>query len=124
MLKDKLKEFRTLCDLSQQQVASLLNIHRSTYSYYESGKTEPSLDNIRSLSRIFGVSLNDLLEIDAPSASVVHDPADGKEDTLRIGDLTRDEKMLVMRYRLLTRSQRSELLAVMLTPEDRAEEDD
>ena len=51
MLKQKLKEYRIKCGFSQQQVADVLNMHRSTYSYYESGKTEPSMENIRLLVR-------------------------------------------------------------------------
>ena len=118
MLKDKLKEFRMDSSLSQQQVADLLNIHRSTYSYYELGKTEPSLDNIRMLSKIFGVSLYDLLEIERPAGSFVRDDFLYPDAPTRVGDLSSEEKMLVMRYRLLTHSQREALLSTMGITED------
>lgn len=122
-LKDRLREFRIMCGLSQQQVAKLLMIHRSTYSYYELGKTEPSLDNICMLAKIFGVTLNQLMGMESGSQTVVRDDAYSK-DAMRIGDLTREEKMLVMRYRLLTKSQRHELLSVMLTADDLQPDDD
>ena len=125
MLKDKLKECRLQCDLSQQKVAEMLNMHRSTYSYYELGKTEPSLDNIRTLARIFNVSLNELLEVEyIPSAH--HGMADpGYEEEFeraagdkvnRMGDLTRDEKTLILRFRLMTGKQRKELLQALSDP--------
>ncbi len=124
MLKEKLKEYRVLCGYSQQQLADVLNIHRSTYSYYELGKTEPSLDNIRTLAMVFGVSLNELLEVDRPVMSTVGDPGGydefdylGESSVNRVGDLTRDEKMLIMRFRLLTEKQRKEMLTSMCGPE-------
>ncbi len=118
MLKDKLKEYRTACEMSQQAVADLLNIHRSTYSYYELGTTEPSLDNIRALCKIFGVSLDALLEIDLPRSLTVHGNSVYPDVPTRVGDLARDEQMLVMRYRMLTQSQRDELLSLMLSAND------
>ena len=122
-LKDRLKEYRTLCGLSQQDVADSLNIHRSTYSYYELGKTEPSLENICTLSRLFGVSLNEMLGMQSDASVAVYDGEAATGETMRVGDLSREEKLLVMRYRLLTSSQRQELLSLMLTSDDlRSEE--
>lgn len=131
MLKDRLKENRERCGYSQQQVADVLNMHRSTYSYYESGKTEPSLENICVLARIFGVSLDALMEMDyGPSGALaLGDPgyddefAYLREDGVnRVGDLTRDEKTLIMRFRLMTARQRRELLEVMAAPVGEKEE--
>lgn len=123
MLKDTLKACRVACDLSQQQVADILNIHRSTYSYYELGKTEPSLDNIRKIAAIYGVSLNELLEVDPDVPVIVGDDGAGltqeDEDRLnewvgtKLGDLTRDEKLLILRFRVLSDAQRKEMLLAM-----------
>ncbi len=46
----KLKYYRDNCELSQQQVANILNIDRSTYTYYEPGKTTPSASMLLKLS--------------------------------------------------------------------------
>lgn len=131
MLKEKLKEYRVLCGYSQQQVADVLNIHRSTYSYYELGKTEPSLDNIRTLAMVFGVSLNDLLEVENSALPRVSTPKGYDDDfeylsessVNRVGDLTREEKILIMRFRLLTEKQRKDMVKAMCGPEP-AEDDD
>ncbi|MBE6760463.1 MAG: helix-turn-helix domain-containing protein [Ruminococcaceae bacterium] len=133
MLKDRLKEHRERCGYSQQQVADVLNVHRSTYSYYESGKTEPSLENICVLARIFGVSLDALMEMNyGPSGALaLGDPgyddefAYLREDGVnRMSDLTRDEKTLIMRFRLMTAKQRKELLDVMVVSGGEKEEPD
>lgn len=125
MLKIKLKEYRIKCGFSQQQVADVLNMHRSTYSYYESGKTEPSLENIRLLARMFGVSLDELLEMEGSVATAIGVGDRGYDDEFaylreesvnRVGDLTRDEKTLILRFRLMTDKQRRELLQVLRNP--------
>ena len=61
MLSQKLKEARQRQGFSQQQVARLLGVERSTYSYYETGKTTPSIKNLVNLAQIFRVSVDELL---------------------------------------------------------------
>lgn len=41
-----LRSFRKINQLTQQQVADVLKIHRTTYTYYENGITEPSIDTL------------------------------------------------------------------------------
>lgn len=144
MLSDKLKECREMCDFSQQQVAECLNIDRSTYSYYESGRTEPSVENIKKLARLFGVSLCYLLE-SVPSSDNMPDQYnvlnDGSADDgalqeyafisnekldarvgRKVGELSRDEQSLIMRYRMLTDKQRKDLMfSICLIDTDKTE---
>lgn len=60
-LSANLKAVRIKCGLSQEQVAKQLNICRSTYAYYETGKTIPSIFQITHLTKIFSVPLMDLI---------------------------------------------------------------
>ena len=48
--------------LTQQEVAEKLYVDRSTYAYYETGKTEPSVGTLIQLSEIFGISLLEILK--------------------------------------------------------------
>lgn len=57
----KIKRFRERAGYTQQQVSNLLNIERSTYSYYELGKTIPDLKTLIRLSEIFKEPLSSLL---------------------------------------------------------------
>ena len=43
MISYWLKFYRHECGLTQQQVADRLKIERSTYTYYETGKTKPDI---------------------------------------------------------------------------------
>lgn len=46
---------------SQRQVAELLHLDRSTYTKYENGQCEPSIETLKKLKEIFGVSYDELL---------------------------------------------------------------
>lgn len=58
---EKLKHYREKNELTQQQVADKLNIHRTTYTYYEKGRTEPSIKLLSKIIEIFNISYYDLL---------------------------------------------------------------
>lgn len=51
-----LRRLRKLTGLTQQMLAEALQISRSTYTYYESGKITPDLPTLQKLAKIFGVS--------------------------------------------------------------------
>ncbi len=61
LFAEKLKFVRECYDVSQHEVADILHIDRSTYSYYEIGKTQPNLSVLYTISQLFAVSLDDLI---------------------------------------------------------------
>lgn len=134
MLCTKLRECREMCAYSQQQVAECLNIDRSTYSYYESGRTEPSIENLKRIAKLFGVRMSELLEIEDEAKyapMTLHDPGDEGPDSPfkeyypeedaklnnrignKVGDLSREEQRLIMRFRMLTNNQRRDVMQAM-----------
>ncbi len=44
---------RTAAGMSQESVSKVLHISRSSYSYYESGKSSPSLESLRKLVQLY-----------------------------------------------------------------------
>lgn len=58
---ENLKEARKSCGLTQQEVADILGIDKSTYSGYETGKREPDVKKIKALSSILSVTPDFLL---------------------------------------------------------------
>ena len=62
-----LKDLRTQSDLTQQQLADLLGITKSTVSYYEKGDRTPSPEILIQLASIFHVSTDYLLGIEKTS---------------------------------------------------------
>lgn len=61
-LAEYLKKVRKLNGYTQQEISDLLGVHRSTYAYYECGKTEPSIDTLKKLANIYGIELSEILQ--------------------------------------------------------------
>ena len=120
----KLKYYRDNCELSQQQVANILNIDRSTYTYYETGKTTPSASMLLKLSKIYNVPcavflecINQELELNSKVADSVAKASTTNQYTESIDDkiysLTKDEKDEVIAYRILDNNKKEELKKVI-----------
>ncbi|WP_195985511.1 helix-turn-helix transcriptional regulator [Clostridium sp. D33t1_170424_F3] len=60
-LKDVLRKLRLHYRYYQRELAEYLEIDRSTYAYYESGKATPPLDTLLQLSDLYGVTLDFLV---------------------------------------------------------------
>ncbi len=63
-LGKRLRKIRRHMDLTQGEFAALFDIGRSSYTYYELDRNEPSLDTIRKMCRVLHVSADFLLGID------------------------------------------------------------
>ena len=59
-----LKELREAKKLSQDQVAQELNVSRQAISKWENDKTFPDIDNLIRLSRLYGVTLDELVGVE------------------------------------------------------------
>lgn len=73
---NKLYELRKQKGLSQEELAGRLNVSRQTISKWEVGESAPDMDNLVSISELFGVSLDELVldktpEQEQPSVQVV-----------------------------------------------------
>ena len=60
-LGERLRILREKEGLTQKQVANYLQLSRSTYTYYELGKRQPSLQTLSRLAELFHVSTDYLL---------------------------------------------------------------
>lgn len=62
MINEKLKYLRKKSGKTQREMAKLLNISQNAYCKYELGTTEPNIQTIIELSKIFGVNLDFLMK--------------------------------------------------------------
>ena len=101
-MRTNLRSLRLACGYTQQDVARALGVVRSTYSYYETGKTQPDVETLTRISQMFGVTLDQLVlpgeqpPVSPPRRRAKHRPA---ADPQTIGDLTEEEKVLIARLR-------------------------
>ena len=58
---DKIKNIRTDNNLTQEQFAEKLYVSRTAVSKWESGKGYPSIDSLKYMSKLFNISIDDLL---------------------------------------------------------------
>ena len=62
MLSDNIRMYRKSMNMSQDELAEKLEVTRQSISLWETGQTQPSLDNIVSLAKIFNISTDELLK--------------------------------------------------------------
>lgn len=93
-IADKIQELRKKAGYSQEKLAELLNVSRQAISKWESGTAVPTIDNLVELSRIFGVSVGELLAVefekeaeDAPEKSPFGMPAGERKHTPNRGKI-------------------------------------
>lgn len=106
MLHENLKKLRKACGFKQEEVARVLGIDRSAYSYYESGKTEPCVKNLIKIARMYKVDVDALVGNSeyAEALALNNDPVE-EYDTALHADLdelkkcTFKEKVLVAMFR-------------------------
>ncbi len=99
ILIEKLRKARIDNDLKQSDVAKLLGVKSNTISNWENGKSNPDIDLLVELCRIYNISCSAILE-EAYSNQVVHSlSVSGLEKEIIIAYRKADEigKALVLR---------------------------
>ena len=122
MVSATLKTLRKANGFTQKQIADKLNIDRSTYSYYELGKINPSISSMVILAELYGISLDEMVHYDeAVSSGFLRaaSPAAGDEGS---PVLSEDEKKLIASYRRLSNAAKEDvLISVINIARDSAE---
>ncbi|HEX3017563.1 MAG TPA: helix-turn-helix domain-containing protein [Caproicibacter sp.] len=118
-LNERLREIRVKSGYTQCQVSKILNIDRSTYAYYETGKTRPDVDTLIALTKIFNISLDELLaDESSPHGVAEHEYSDnyihGKKNSSHIYELSVNEKELVAAFRACKLEQQSQFLSDLI----------
>ena len=62
-LSGKILQLRKALGLSQEQLAEQVGVSRQSISKWETGQSAPELEKIVELSRVFGISTDELLGI-------------------------------------------------------------
>ena len=128
LLGARLRRYRIENGYSQNHIANILGIERSTYTYYEVGKTTPVVFDLKRLADLYGTSLADLLGFHAGTSDPLAfgeprnsekagSPRKDKERYLSesVQDLSAEERQLLAYYRSATPSERKEMLESLRT---------
>ncbi len=123
-----LKKYRLNCGYSQQMVANTLNVDRSTYTYYETGKSMPSMNTILVLRQLFNIPYEELIScfdegavvamkrLNDPTVEIKEEPLDLSNcrkkiqlDKISIYELPKEEQQIILYYRRLSRKDKDEM---------------
>ena len=81
----------------------MLGLDRSTYSYYETGKTEPNIRGLKTLARLYNLTIDDLVYCryrPLDQTVRVREPEERPlTDLAQLRNLDRNEQLLVLTYR-------------------------
>jgi len=69
-MKNKIKVYRAMHDLTQEDLAQAVGVTRQTILAIEKGKYVPSLDLAFRIARNFNVTIEDVFEYGSASASI------------------------------------------------------
>lgn len=74
MISENIKKFRKENNMSQDELAEKLGVSRQSISLWETGQTQPTIDNIIALSKIFNVSTDAILDNVGSAKAVKKEP--------------------------------------------------
>ena len=92
-------------NFSQQEMADMLNISRSTYTYYETGKSEPGQEKLRKICKILNTDFNTLLGYFSDNSSTVL-VAEENDDGNKVSSLTPYEEQIILAYRSMNSEEK------------------
>lgn len=121
----KLLELRQSHDLTQKQLCESLNIGRSTYSYYETGRRIPDVETLLLIARYYHVSLNELVmdsvsdnilektDTDYSDIQILHHLISKNIPVEFVMELSKADFDFLKNYKELSDTNRAELLYLM-----------
>ena len=88
MFKDNLIELRKINNMSQEDLASQIGVSRQTLSKYETGESLPDIDKCSAIAKVFGITVDDLINYDKEENMGVGVPPKGKYmfGMVKVGD--------------------------------------
>ena len=113
ILAESLKKIRKQYKMTQEDIAKLLGISRSGYTYYETGKTVPSVEVLQKLSAIYNTTIDVIVgnpireNTDRRYYDNILSVSEGNADPLIY--MKKDEQTLIMAFRLLSDDEKEKL---------------
>lgn len=103
MLCEQIRTIRKANRYTQQQVSDILNIERSTFASYETGRNRPDVALLQNFAKIFNVTVDYILSINPQKELVVFDEVVAykkKNNAILLSELTKEERDILGLYRL------------------------
>ena len=115
IVKNQLSEIRKKHKFTQKDIADIIGVDRTTYTCYETGKTNPSFETLKYLAKVYNVLVDDFIEDDSEPSESHTDRA----SVVRVSQnnifaqLSKEERTAVAYLRLLSSKDRAKMLEKM-----------
>ncbi len=116
MLNEQLKLIRKKNKFTQQQISDLLEIERSTYASYETGRNRPDISLLSAFAKVFGITVDYIINIDPSKELSVFDSnlsIKKEQGETLVSELVKDEKEVLSMYRLCSDEDREKIKVVL-----------
>lgn len=88
----KLTSLRRHHSLSQEALAEKIGVSRQAISRWERGEASPDTDNVLSIAKLYGISVDDILG-DKTAEAVISEIKNKKEDTVKVSEICEEAKI-------------------------------
>lgn len=116
MLNEQLKLIRKKNKFTQQELSDLLEIERSTYASYETGRNRPDISVLTAIAKIFGVTVDYITNIDPKKELEVFDATlslKKQQGSTLVSEITKDEKEILAMYRICSAENKEKVKALL-----------
>lgn len=117
MLGDRLRAIRKEHGLTQQNIADVLGVDRTTYTVYEGGSITPSPATLVKLSQIYNVTVGYLIGVEENHPELRKIPEEKQREKLLSSDpislLKKEEKELMLYFRVLSDAEKHKIIDEM-----------
>ena len=112
-LGESLKKIRKQYKMTQEDVAKFLGVSRSGYTYYETGKTVPSIETLRKLAMMYDTTIDNIVGVPAKKSSTGKNITDitliSESNADPLMYMKKEEQTLIMAFRLLSEESKEEI---------------
>ena len=91
-IANRLVNLRKKNGLSQEQLAAKLGLSRQAVSKWERAEASPDTDNLICLAKLYGVSLDDLLNTDEPVEDIAREQEEKRAEEEKKEETTEEEE--------------------------------
>ena len=125
-LTESLKKIRKQYKMTQEDVSKYLGISRSGYTYYETGKTVPSIEMLKKLAVMYDTTIDNVVGMPQKKISTGRAVAEANLISDGLDPLMymkKDEKTLIMAFRLLSEEEKKKITDDVLSRLSEKEEE-
>ena len=124
---ESLKKIRKQYKMTQEDVAKFLGVSRSGYTYYETGKTVPSIETLKKLAVIYDTTIDNIVGVPgrkpATGKAVAGTTVVTESNADPLMYMKKEEQILIMAFRLLSEEGKKEITEKVISVIDEKNND-